>query len=811
MARQLGQLAFGGIGAMFGGQFGFSIGMTIGGMLFGQKPPKSKLQKLRLSTTQPGSMLPLAYGGIFPGETRGGVRSSGIFIDCSPDGGIVSTSDDASGGTAGAPKTSGGQINKLTCSLAFADARAGACIVDEIYLDNKLKANRFGKTDKKKGWFSDLVTEQAPNGMVISEIGSKVEVHRGTWWQQPSATMQQIHAGKPLSAHRGIPLIVFKGIEIESIPTITVVYRNNITNCRRIVRLHMRISSVPADVIDLCAITGNIRGVFQNSVGGADELVLEVAEYSDCGVSEWDGKIKDYSLIVPPAKYVQVPRADLATRVSGSGGSGDSGGGGKTSRLKENFDSSARPATHFGINFSDIERNYDSSEAPSERHTAGYFKSESIEVGIVSKMAEMLPRARIMHDRKWLERDTREVLLPWKYLRVSPGMVLQVEGAAIEEGAAPATFMVKGQGLGRVLTMRGTTYDASIWNKLDGGAPLPSISVPEVAAYDTPTLFLADPPALTDAERAIQSGRLIAAASADSASDWAGAAILWNTQTTPAASGALWAGGLPSQTTLPQRAAMGVLLDALSSTRPDFDYGVKIRVQLLSGNLADATEDYVLRGANRALVKDPSAGAFGGGARAVQWTRATQISTTPNIWELSGLLVGRFGTEYIETSPVGALFLLVADAQGRQAPGLARVEVPFALLGKPLNYVIASGDSDGGRSATQQVVCNGLHLKELAPTLQSSTRNETGDLTLVWNERTRNNADGYWKSGAAAVATGTSFTIELTNALGAVIHSEVVIGTTMTLAAATLATAVSGTIRQNGARGLGFALKLTNL
>ena len=814
--------------------------MTLGGLLFPTKMPTTSLQKLRLSKTEPGSMFTLGYGGIFPGETRGGVRTAGVFIDCSPNGGFSTKKSKKSGGTGGKPKTPEADKQYMTCTLAFADARVAPVIVDQIYFDNECKMNRFGDEDHD-GWAAGLEEETAPNGLVISEVNDKIELGRGTWWQQPSARMQQVHPGKPMSAHRGLGTITFKGVPVSSIPTITVVFRNGITGCQQIVRLHMRIADVPNEIIDLCAIDGNIRGAFQNAEGPPRELIEQIAQYSYCGLAEWDGKIKDFSLRVPASRFVQVPRSDLAARVKGLSDSSSSSS--STPRLRESLDAGAMPPSDYSIKFSDIERNWDTNEAPANRATEGYFKSENKEVGIIAKMEDMLPRARVQLDQKWVERDTREVRLPLKYLRVAPGGVLQIAGDAIAPDTAPVTLMVKSQGLGRVLTMSGTGYDPSIFDVTAMTAPISNIPGGSVTNYPTPKLFIADPPILQDSERELTDGRLIVAAGGAGA--WDGAALLWNSHTAPGAVGALWAIGMPDQTGLPDKAILGELVTPLARTRPDFDYGVSVQIRLFDptvGAFADATEDFVLRGANSGLIKDEvgsGVGAYGntsaigttginkGGARAIQWTKATQIDD--DVWELTGLLAGRKGTEYIEYSPVGALFLMLTDELGRQSPGLARVKVPKLYLAPSplgLKYVIASAADDGGRSATQTVFCQGNHLKELAPTLRDNSRNTSNDLAVVWNARTRLEADDYWTGGATPIGTTTSYTVQITNAAGAILHTRTVAASgtgteTTTFLAADIAAwygsssaKVSGFITANGANTLrnpGFALHFKDL
>jgi hypothetical protein len=315
MARQVGQIAFGLAGLALGGPVGFAVGNMLGAALFGAPPQPASLQKLRLPQTQVGTMFPIIYGGALPGETlsqsnRAGVRTAGVFIDCDKKGGITQKGGKTSGGTTGAPNANSAPKYLLTCAMAVCDARTGPVIIDQIFFNDKCKWDRF-EPDQEWG---ELEPEYDAQGNIIAEIGEKIELYRGTWKQQPSSVLQALHSPEPVPAYRGLCYIVFNKVKIKSVPTITVVCRNSITGAKFIVTNHMKLANVPEFAIDLCHLNYHVRGAFQNNDGGGRDLCEQVAKWCFCDLTEFDGRIKDVSLVAPAAPPL-IPQKWMRARV----------------------------------------------------------------------------------------------------------------------------------------------------------------------------------------------------------------------------------------------------------------------------------------------------------------------------------------------------------------------------------------------------------------------------------------------------------------------------------------------------------------
>src|SRR5687767_485455 len=108
---KIGQLAFGVAGGFIGGLFtagafaplGFSIGASIGGAVFGDKPAAPSFDPKQLGSQLSDYGVPIArvYGGILTNGARGGLRKSVNLIDCPEDGGITRVAAGGGGGGGG--------------------------------------------------------------------------------------------------------------------------------------------------------------------------------------------------------------------------------------------------------------------------------------------------------------------------------------------------------------------------------------------------------------------------------------------------------------------------------------------------------------------------------------------------------------------------------------------------------------------------------------------------------------------------------------------------------------------------------------
>lgn len=203
---------------------------------------------------------------------------------------------------------------------------------------------------------------------------------------------------------------------------------------------------------------------------------------------------------------------------------------------------------------------------------------------------------------------------------------------------------------------------------------------------------------------------------------------------------AVWASasseGFALNTVLPAPAVIGQTETALPAFRPGvIDRAARLRVRLGAGELASASVESVLNGANLAAVGDGSAGNW----ELVQFTDATPISR--DLWELSGFLRGQCGTDMAipPVWPVGSLFVLVT-------PAMRQIALRDSEVGLARTYRIASalrGYTDG--SAIQRTeTFTGIGRR---PYAVAHLRHGPGPLgpRFTWVRRTRIDGDG-WRS-----------------------------------------------------------------
>ena len=159
-----------------------------------------------------------------------------------------------------------------------------------------------------------------------------------------------------------------------------------------------------------------------------------------------------------------------------------------------------------------------------------------------------------------------------------------------------------------------------------------------------------------------------------------------------------------------------------------FDYGSTLTVELGYGTLENRTEADVLGGANAAAV------GVDGRWEILQFLNATLL--VGKIWQLSGLLRGRRGTEhFVGTSQDGDQFVMLSTG------GLTRVPLDISDVGiEQLYKAVPIGTSAEGVTA-EAFTGRGVALKPFSPVHITGNRDEDGSLTISWIRRDRLGSD----------------------------------------------------------------------
>ncbi len=151
-----------------------------------------------------------------------------------------------------------------------------------------------------------------------------------------------------------------------------------------------------------------------------------------------------------------------------------------------------------------------------------------------------------------------------------------------------------------------------------------------------------------------------------------------------------------------------------------FDETSSVTVVLQSGTLASVARLDVLNGMNGAVI----------GNEVIQFRIATLIAA--NTYVLSGLLRGRFGTEWrISTHAVSERFVLLSAAT------LQRVSASSSEIGLARSYKAVSNGQLLSDADVINFTNNANGLKPLSPVLIGGGRDSAGNLTIQWTRRTR--------------------------------------------------------------------------
>lgn len=358
-----------------------------------------------------------------------------------------------------------------------------------------------------------------------------------------------------------------------------------------------------------------------------------------------------------------------------------------------------------GIDYLDASRDYEVGSQRARRMAArGAVAKLTLDMPIVCNASRTKKLAQRHLFAVWIERDHYRLDLSRTWAMLEPSDVLVFDGHRIR-----VTSVVQKDGLVQVDGV------ACVPATFEGTAQAESGSAENgrLAAQVTSSLYLMDLPLLRKEDD--QAGIYVAVSGIDG---WKGA-TLWR-----AADGI----NFTSQTSFELAATAGAAASVLQpQTTLYMDRVSSVRVQLLRGSLSSCTASELLNGANVALC----------GAEIIQFQTATLVG--PDLYELSGLLRGRRGTESeIGHHQIGESFVLLNEATVQFLP----VPLTDRNVAYHFRAVSSGGSLDLARDWTLAYAFRTL--KPLAPVHLHGMRSaEAGsDLTLTWKRRARKN--GAW-------------------------------------------------------------------
>ncbi len=796
-------VAFATIGGFVGGLFtagafsatGASIGVALGGALFGPKTPDGPKTDFSF---QNGS-----HYGFYVPQFAGSVGNVGANY--------VAVGKDSKGHDAGIVRVKGRKANKkgkgqtgdsalLIAALLIGRSMGGSLASpDELFVDmiemedsdgRRTIYDRSGATAAARGY--DLtVNTSGITGRVISEVSDVLALYTGTDEQMPDAALSAFH-GADLPALRGCAYVRFNRLPIKSAPTFTFTVRSATNNRREIITRQLEDCGIPPARIDVSAIpaAATVKGKAIGSATSAREICEKTARRVWCD-GAFDGARVVFSSRVSPSRHY-LPYADIgAWNASGNGATqanADNGNNGRLhlkDRAQTDFCSMAR------AQFLDVNQGYDGAQpAIASQPRAAHTNVLEYDTGECDDLQGATNFAAGLRDEDW----NADLLASGNVLggreNWLPGDVVTIElDRAGLLGTRDFLLLELERQTDGICNWNAQAYASHVYdqNEILAGAQRPHVGVlveaaPIFGASDCVSLF----------DDAVAKPGLLLWASQSRAAYWNGA-LLRIGDATDAERYAI--------AQLDEQATCGTLVSAYS---PNSDSTINLRAQfgeLVSSNAQSGEINNVLL--------------FESGL-VITFDVATLTAYDPDNetfdYTISGVIAGRFGSDYRlgVALAAGEKWVLLRDQNGAQTRGLSAVELPSKLIGRD---VAASAQTGIGAQAQYQTARSlnfrAENLLPLSPVIESAARNESGDLRLVGRARTRYASDNGQTNAALArlsetrMGAGYRFDVAIGGQTLTFYASDDRAGFDFTIAAAQIGGASAGTIAMFGQWGAG--------
>ncbi|HNQ98399.1 MAG TPA: phage tail protein, partial [Trueperaceae bacterium] len=377
----------------------------------------------------------------------------------------------------------------------------------------------------------------------------------------------------------------------------------------------------------------------------------------------------------------------------------------------------------FYVRYSDRDQDYQQGTASDRRVSlpvpSQHSRNEvTLDLPIVGQATPMRQLAQRWLYLSWAERASIEAVVPWRYIRLDPTDVLEMEHRGDLRRLRAASVEV---GADLALSLRTTQEDARANDSdLQGAGSLGYI--PQVIPSSLPTRLLAlDLPTLTAQEASIGSFSRAYWAAAGYDSTWPGC-VLYRSRDL--------GGSFEEISATSEEACWGVVVGTIPDPGTVYTWDdsstITLRVARHIERFTSATEAEVLNGANAIAVIRSD-----GLPEIIQFVTATQIDAATV--QLSRLLRGRRGTEPCSRGHgLAEQFVLLEEGSivAFQLPlelvGVA-TQLRAATLGTPLEDATPIFKTYTGQDLLPYSVAQ----------VESERDAVTGDLTISWLRRTR--------------------------------------------------------------------------
>lgn len=769
-------------------KFGMSIGTMVGGLLFNrQKPPQASLGDINQPKSDYDVGIPISFGAM---------RFPAIYIDGDPKGCIREIK--------GKDKTR----RTFTGAIVWCEGAENPKAIKKIWGNDDLIVDVDASTSKSRGFLLTTDALGVASGTHYKDTSQKLRNYPGNYKQPPDPKLVAIHGAGNVPAYRGCCYSMLEELDLEAweynLPNLRALVVDTLTGAQQIVSaLAVRVG-IPSAQLQLAPLAGKaMRSVVSTGPTEAKTLVEDVCNWHFVDLLDVNARLEACDRRNP--KVWVISQSELGAHDAGQAA---------PPRVQVRVDQARTLPSIATLRFVDVGREWEVNSASTIQQN-GRHEGEneaSFEIAVAATYAEASNWIKPALDEAHAARFPVEVVLPFRRLAVGPGDVLQLplEGDTIQARVTSQSAALPGP-----IGCQCVSYDAGVYighRLVNPPAPRPPATV---RTYDAPSCVLIDCVALSDDDQDITQPLVYAAMTVSDTSTWAGGTLDFLGLKSPGGSGKKGKGGgfgTSGVMSFSDRATIGTAVTALPDGDAfDFDWSSTLTVDIEGGEaLVGASEDEVLDGANRALLKS------GAGWELLQWLSAEPADSSPpgkRRYVLSGLLRGRRGTErWMVGHAASDTFVLVDDA-------LLRQPLSLSAIGTACPWTAANHFETTSGTITPQAT----NLKPLAPLHLEAVRDGAGNWIITWVRRDRRSDN--WDSGQELPVSEGSiwFRLIFYSAGGQAIRAYQIIdgGSDFTLSAAAQVSDFGGPqgslrldVRQisnitPGAPGEGFATPIT--
>ncbi len=429
-------------------------------------------------------------------------------------------------------------------------------------------------------------------------------------------------------------------------------------------------------------------------------------------------------------KFVPRGQAVVATIPYDDLGAVEGSSGNDPARITETREQEVELPLRIDLTHYDPDRDYQTNTQHASRSSNAVVTRdlESIELTVVLTANEAAQVAEKTLTYAWIGRTTASFDLPPKWLRLNPTDVVSLilKDAALKVRLTQVDF-----GANNIVSCQATLEDALAYSsdKTGAGAALDG----ETIGIATPiSAFVMDLPMIREADNSLGLYYAFGLKGASSASLYRSTdAVTWDIVGTGS-----------------EDPAFGWAANVLPAPRSpwSWDEDNVLQVALSSGSLDSKTELEVLNYANVALLGD----------EIIQWREAALVAS--GVYELSGLLRGRRGTEGATGNHVAGERFVVLAAGDLYRMGMAQSQIGATSYYKCLP---SGGDWDDAKQSSCNY--NAASLRCFAPVHIAGSRDASGNLVLSWIRRTRWNGEWFDGIDAPLFEDEESYQIDILN------------------------------------------------